>query len=109
MTALKADSIRVNGQGHATLALEEGTADIAYVLGPEEPYARLTAFFPGGEVIYTNPFARYDASAQDSPFRSAHPPLNRPLTVLWNLLVLLLFAGTVYLFVKLFGKHGKKA
>ena len=106
--SVPADSIRVTGQDHATLALEEGTAGITYVLGPEEPYARLTAFFPEGEVIYTNPFARFDASAQESPFNNAHQALDRPLTVLWNLLVLLLFAGAVYLFVKLFGKHAKK-
>ena len=78
-------------------------------MGPDEPYARLTAFFPDGAVIYTNPFARYDALDQDSPFNNAHQQLDRPLTVLWNLLILLLFAASVYLFVKLFGKHGKKA
>jgi hypothetical protein len=103
-----ADSIRVTGQDHATLALLEQTGSIAYQLGPDEPYARLTAFFPDGAVIYTNPFARYDALLQDSPFNPAHPQLDRPLTVLWNFLVLLLFAAAVYLFVKLFGKHGKK-
>ena len=104
-----ADSIRVTGQDHATLALLEQTDGIAYVLGADEPYARLTAFFPDGAVIYTNPFARYDASAQDSPFNNAHQTLNRPRTVLWNLFLLLLFSAAVRLFVKLFGKYGKKA
>ena len=104
-----ADSIRVTGQDHATLSLQEHTDHIRYAMGPDEPYARLTAFFPDGAVIYTNPFARYDALDQDSPFNNAHQQLDRPLTVLWNLLILLLFAASVYLFVKLFGKHGKKA
>jgi hypothetical protein len=98
----KADSIRINGQDHATLLLAQNTDCISYVLQADEPYARLTAYFPGGEVIYTNPFARYDASKADTPFNNEHQPLNRVLTVLWNLLLLAFMAGTVYAFVSLF-------
>lgn len=98
----RADSIRINGQDHATLKLEKDTDSIRYVLGADEPYARLTAYFPDGEVIYTNPFARYDSSVSDSPINNEHQPLNRVLTVLWNLLLLALMAGTVYLFVRLY-------
>jgi hypothetical protein len=65
---------------------------------------RMTAFFPDGAVIYTNPFARYDASAQDSPFRREPQPVNWPLTVLYNLAVLALTAGVLFLFVRLFRK-----
>lgn len=98
----KADSIRINGQNHATLKLAQNTDSISYVLQAEEPYARLTAYFPGGEVIYTNPFARYDASQATSPFNNEHQPLNRVLTVLWNLFLLACIAGTLYLLVSLY-------
>ena len=98
----RADSIRINGQDHATLKLAQNTDSISYVLQAEEPYARLTAYFPGGEVIYTNPFARYDASQADSPFNNEHQPLNRVLTVLWNLFLLACIAGTLYLLVSLY-------
>ena len=66
-----------------------------------EPYARITAFFADGAVIYTNPFARYDASAQDSPYDSTPQPVNWPLTVVFNLLLALLCAGAVRLFIRL--------
>ena len=98
----RADSIRINGQDHATLKLEKDTDSIRYVLGADEPYARLTAYFPDGEVIYTNPFARYDSSVSSSPVNNEHQPLDRVLTVLWNLLLLALMTGTVYLFVRLY-------
>ena len=100
----KADSIRVNGQNHATLLLARDTDCIEYKLRPDEPFARFTAYFPGGEVIYTNPFARYDASVAASPFNNAPQKVNVLLTVLFNLLVLALMAGTGYLLVKLYKK-----
>jgi hypothetical protein len=96
-----ADSIRVNGQDHATLSLVEGADALRYPMGPEEPYARFTAFFPDGAVLYTNPFARYDASVQESPFNPAPQPVNIPLTLLWNLLLSVLMAGTLWLLIKL--------
>ena len=100
----KADSIRVNGQNHATLLLARDTDSIEYVLEADEPFARFTAYFPGGEVIYTNPFARYDASMAASPFNNSPQKVNVLLTVLFNLLVLALMAGTGYLLVKLYKK-----
>jgi len=100
----KADSIRVTGQNHAVLALEEHTDRIRYIFRPEDSYARLTAFFPGGEVIYTNPFARYDASAQDNPFNNAPQQVDWVLTVLFNLLLLALIAGALALLFKLYRK-----
>ena len=100
----KADSIRINGQNHATLLLARDTDRVDYTLGADEPYARLTAYFPGGEVIYTNPFARYDASLSASPFDNAPQKVNVLLTVLYNLLVLVLVAVTLYLFVRLYRK-----
>ena len=100
----KADSIRVNGQDHATLLLARDTDRVEYTLGADEPFARLTAYFPGGEVIYTNPFARYDASVSASPMDNAPQRVNWVLTVLYNLLVLALMAATLYLFVRLYCK-----
>ena len=100
----KADSIRVNGQDHATLLLARDTDRVEYTLGADEPFARLTAYFPGGEVIYTNPFARYDASVSASPMDNTPQRVNWVLTVLYNLLVLALMAATLYLFVRLYRK-----
>ena len=100
----RADSIRVNGQNHAMLLLARDTDRIEYVLGADEPFARFTAYFPGGEVLYTNPFARYDASVAANPFNNAPQKVNVLLTVLFNLLVLALMAGTGYLLVKLYKK-----
>ena len=86
----KADSIRVNGQDHATLALASGTQELAYEMRPEDSFARITAFFPDGAVIYTNPFARYDAQSAPNPFDDDIPSVDYPLTVLYNLLLLCL-------------------
>ena len=97
----KADSIRVDGQGHATLALVRDSAEIRYRLRPGDPYARFTAFFPDGAVIYSNPFARYDRSVQENPFDTAPQQVNIPLTLLFNLLLCALAAGTLFLLVKL--------
>jgi hypothetical protein len=73
-------------------------------LGADEPFARFTAYFPGGEVIYTNPFARYDASVAANPFNNAPQKVNVLMTVLFNLLVLALVFATAYLFIKLYKK-----
>lgn len=97
----RADSIRVNGQDHATLALAADTCAMAYPLRPEDPFARFTAFFPDGAVIYTNPFARYDAAVQDTPMDNAPQPVNLPLTLLWNLLLSLLCAGCLWLLIRI--------
>lgn len=97
----KADSIRINGSGHRTLLMAEDTCSIRYRLPETEPYARITAFFADGAVIYTNPFARYDASAQGSPYDSTPQPVNWPLTVVFNLLLALLCAGAVRLLIRL--------
>ena len=99
----KADSIRVNGQDHATLALVTGTDSIAYQMRPYDPFARLTAFFPGGEVIYSNPFARCEDPSVP-PFNNAPQRINWVLTVLYNLLVVAAVAALLLALVKLFRK-----
>jgi hypothetical protein len=95
-----ADSIRVTGQDHRTLALVERCDSIAYRMRPEDAYARLTAFFPEGEVIYSNPFARYDAALADSPFDDTPQRVSLVWTILYNLLLLVLFGETVRLWLK---------
>ena len=62
-----------------------------------DPYARITAFFPDGEVIYTNPFARYDSTVQSSPFDDSMPPINIFLTILFNLLLLAICVADGYI------------
>lgn len=96
-----ADSIVVTGSDHRTLAKAEGTASISYVLADDEPYARLTAFFPDGAVIYTNPFARYDSSISDSPFHDFENRINWFLTIIYNLLLILVAWGLVKLIRRL--------
>lgn len=97
----RADSIRVNGAEHRTLAMALDTCALRYALPETEPYARMTAFFPDGAVIYTNPFARYDAAVQDSPADNAPQPVNTGLTLLFNLLLAALCLGVLRLMGKL--------
>ena len=67
---------------------------------PDDHYARITAYFPGGEVIYTNPFARYDASVADSPYADGTHSVNILLTILYNMLLLILTCCTAVLLIK---------
>lgn len=85
-----ADSIKVTGQNHSTLALATGTDSLGYKLLPTDHYGRFTAYFADGEVIYTNPFARYDADIADSPFKVGYS-VNTTLSILFNILLLALF------------------
>ncbi len=99
-----ADSIVVTGQDHTTLSSAAQCDSLAYTLKSTDPYARLTAYFPGGEVIYSNPFARYDASVSDSPFNNEPQKINILLTILYNLLILALCGGVAVLIRQLFVK-----
>lgn len=100
----QADSIKFIGQNHTTLFLAKACSLAHYDMQPEDSYVRITAYFPDGEVIYSNPFARYDASVASTPYREPDHTVNIPLTVLYNLLVLALCIGVVVLFYKLFFK-----
>ena len=95
-----ADSIKVTGQGHRTLAVAYNTDSLGYAMAPTESYGRFTAYFADGEVIYSNPFARYDSNSSDSPFSTTYS-INILLTVLYNLIVALLAALLVYKTIKL--------
>ena len=96
----KADSIKVTGQGHTLLAQATDTSVIVYTMKPEDHYARMTAYFPDGEVIYTNPFARYDASVTNGPYTDGTHSVNILLTILYNMLLLILTCCTATLLIK---------
>jgi hypothetical protein len=100
----EADSIKVTGQNHKTLALAKDCTELRYDLKAEDPYARFTAYFPKGEVIYSNAFARYDSSVSDSPFNEDNHGINIPLSILFNLLLLLVAAGIAILLYMIFKK-----
>ena len=100
-----ADSIRVTGQDHRTLALVTDSDRIDYPMAADDAYARLTAFFPGGEVIYSNPFARYDSALAADPFDNGPQRVDFVRTLLYNLLLLVLFGETVRLWIKFLRKR----
>lgn len=89
-----ADSIKFTGQDHKTLRLVTDCAEAEYMMKSHDTYARITAYFPDGEVIYSNPFARFDSSSADSPYDIPDHKVNIPLTVLYNLALLLLLIVT---------------
>ena len=65
-----------------------------------DSYGRFTAYFAGGEVIYTNPFARYDSSTKENPFSKTHS-VNITLTILYNAIVAALAALFAFLIYKI--------
>ena len=91
-------------KNHATLALATDCDSLSYTMQMTDPYARFTAYFPAGEVIYSNAFARYDSSVSDNPFTENGHSANILLTLLFNLLILLLAAGDLTLLYILFKK-----
>ena len=95
-----ASIIKVVGQNNGTLFSVEDSDCVAYALKETDPYARVTAYFPDGEVIYSNPFARYDASIQESPFDVELPQVDMVLTFVFNLLLLAVFVAGGYIFYK---------
>ena len=96
-----ADSIKFFGANHRTLHLVTNSSAASMALGVDEPYARITAYFPDGEVIYTNPFARYDASQYDMPQQNDQHSVNILYTLLFNLALLLLVVGVALAYIKL--------
>lgn len=94
----KASRIVVTGQDHKTLYEASDTCAVSYTMAPEDAYARFTAYFPNGVVIYSNAFARYDSAEADSPFREPLHKVDWPLTILYNLAVVALIAAVIVLF-----------
>lgn len=94
------------GQGHTLLAEETGDC-FRRMLGPDEPYMRLTAYFRNGVVINTNVFARYDAAKTATPYVVAPHSVNWLLTVLFNAGLLLVAGLLCLLFRRLWMPHKK--
>lgn len=102
--SVAADSIKFIGQDHRTLAMICNTDTTSYTMKETDPYARIIAYFPQGEVIYSNPFARYDSTVADSPFRKDTHHINYTLTILFNLMLIAFLAILFVSFYKLM-KH----
>lgn len=91
-----ADSIKVTGQSHATLMKVSDCDRAEYTLQPADAYARITAYMPEGEVIYTNPFARYDSAISSSPYDNTPQKIDIMLTILFNLALAILCLADIY-------------
>lgn len=99
-----ADSIKVTGQNHSTLSLKTDTDRLEYIMTEAEPYARFTAYFSDGEVIWSNPFARYDHNLSETPLRTVPHPADIPLSIAFNLCILLLCAGIIFIIHRMYRK-----
>lgn len=97
----QADSIKVTGQGHETLLLAESADNAHYTFRNNDSYARFTVYFPDGEVIYSNPFARYDKADGYGPPEDTVPPVNIPLSILFNIMLAGICSCIMILFIKL--------
>jgi hypothetical protein len=65
-------------------------------------------YFDSGEVIYTNPFARYNKSLGDYPTTNSKHSVNITLTILYNLLLAALCGATIVATYRLWRKRDKK-
>lgn len=92
----QADSIKVTGQNHTTLMKVADACSLEYMMSSEDSYARMTAYFPEGEVIYSNPFARYDASSSESPFNDEPLDYDLLLSILYNLAIVTICLVDIY-------------
>lgn len=87
-----ASAIRVISQNGLTVDSIFNASGISYVMTPEDPYVRMTAWYDDGTTVYTNAFARY--SEGDSPYREFPHPVRWGMTILWNLLLLAVAAAS---------------
>ena len=97
-----ADSIRFTADGGRCVALFTNQHEARHRVKDEDSYVRITAFMTDGEVIYSNPFARYDATMADSPYDGTLPEISIPRTILFNAALLLLTILLVAALRKLF-------
>lgn len=100
-----AERIRIIGQNHTTLLDVKGCDSAEYVMKKEDSYARFIIDFPSGEVLFTNPFARYDKSKAESPINKNLYSVNVFLTILFNATLLALLAFLVFTFYKVIIKR----
>ena len=101
-----ADSIKLTGQNHTKLALETSSDRLCFVMDSQTPYARFTAYFPEGEVIWSNPFARYDSAIAETPLsRTPGHTINITLTIIYNMLLLIISAAVIIFMIKLWKRR----
>lgn len=99
-----AERIVIYGAAHRTLLDLSDTSSVEYVLPHDEPYARLVAHFATGEVIYTNPFARYNKLEGDYPTTNSEHSINMALTALYNLIIAAICGTIVVITLRLWRK-----
>ena len=104
----KAEKIVDYGSLNRTLIELSNTDKAEYALPHDEPYARFVVYFDSGEVIYTNPFARYNKSLGDYPTTNSKHSVNITLTILYNLLLAALCGATIMATYRLWRKRDKK-
>ncbi len=90
-----AERIVAFGQEHRTLLDIGNTQSVEYPLPHNEPYARFVVYFDSGEVIYTNPFARYNKSIDSYPTTNSEHSVNIALTIIYNLLLALVCGAII--------------
>lgn len=100
-----AEHIVAYGSEHRTLVELSNSNRVEYLLPHDEPYARFVIYFSTGEVIYTNPFARYDKSIGDYPTTNSEHSVNITFTTLYNLLLALLCGATIVAIGRLWHKR----
>lgn len=104
----KAEKIVAYGSEHRTLVELSNADRVDYLLAHNEPYARFVIYFDSGEVIYTNPFARYDKSRGDYPTTNSEHSVNITLTILYNLLLVALCSVMLVAISRLWRKRDKQ-
>lgn len=91
--------IEATGQGRRLVGQALDEDEITIVIPSDEPYLRFTAYFADGVILYTNAFARYDASECPSPYKVAPHSVNWLLTILFNALIVFVLCGLLYVLV----------
>lgn len=84
-----ADSIKFVGSNHRTLHTAYSAIHAEYTMLPDDPYARIMAFYNDGVVIFSNAFARYDSTLEESPYRGDMYSVNTSLSILFNICIAL--------------------
>ena len=95
-----ADSIVAITQQGRRVARSTCSNTLYHIMAPDEPYIRFTAYFPEQTVIYSNAFAR--CSDGNNPYTEKEHPVNIPLTILYNLMLLAIAVLVIYLNIRIF-------
>lgn len=97
-----ASLIKVSGQNSCIIDTLSNASAMECVMHGDQPYARITAYFDDGAVIYSNPFARYDRTMGPTPYVESVHEVNLLLTILFNIFLVAVVCGCLFLFRKLF-------